>query len=492
MPNERPANKRGPTLDTLPAEILDQIFGNLLKITDHHCYRAGTTDGEKKKPAKGKRTNTAKNTQDTAGKVATSTSLPILPIHTAILLVNRCLSEAGRRYLYTDNRLVLISYSETCSRDLVRDIITSFITTKHLQNFEHHVLDFTFKLEPTVVCQYRVTKIQTGTYLSRECDLRPFLHRLQCFTYGMPADHIYLLSPPSSASEPTSLRYKLRSAEMQWISTITIRETPLSLQYESSEDRRTMEARLLQRFKDLGGFRGKLDVVGAQAQYLWHAVSSRMTARIVSVDAIGWRFLHDLLAWEDALAKLIEHPTCLKPFTMAPPLEDSYRDLLSIIAHNQLTNDRDGIRAIADPQDLDMANVDTWYFAIRVLQLDVVITHLGLVMSGNPNPGILDTDEMTELTATLWPITIDCDAGGSKRDYFPLQQMAIAMHLMAVMWGHNCERNQIGIQLQMLWQALELEPDDMLIIADLKRVVEHNEGRVCRKNSILKKTSLTD
>lgn len=482
-PNKQPA-KPGSTLDTLPPEILDQIFANLLKITDHHCHRAGTIDGEKKAkvtPTKTKRTTTVKKAKDTAGKITTSTTLQVLPIHTAILLVSRSLSKAGRRYLYTDNHLVMISYSVTCFRDIVRDIITSFITTKHLQNFEHHILDFTLRLEPTPTRQHLITKVQTGSYLMRECDLRPFLHRLQSLSYSMPADLIYLLPGRSRPLEPTSIRYKLRNPNVQWLSTITVRETPQS-EHKSPSDRQTMEIRLLQHFEDLGGFRGKVEVAGAQEEHLWHAVSSRMNARIVSVDAMGWRFLHDLLAWEAALAELLNHATGLESFTMAFPLEASYRLLLSTIALNHFAGSdatSEGEPAVAADPDLDMANVDTWYFAYRVLQLDVVVTHLGLVMAGNQNPGILSTDELTELTGTLYPMTADLDTAGSKRNYFPPEQMARAVHLMAVMWGHAHERNCIWWQLPMLHYALELNPGDMLIIADLERVNEHIEGRVC-------------
>ena len=33
-------------LDTLPNEVLDHIFENLLKVTDEHCHYAGLTDRE--------------------------------------------------------------------------------------------------------------------------------------------------------------------------------------------------------------------------------------------------------------------------------------------------------------------------------------------------------------------------------------------------------------------------------------------------------------
>ena len=67
------------------SEILDHIFGNLLKITDDHCHRAGITDV----------------------KPTSATHRPER-IETSILLVNRGTATAGRRYLYTDNRLVIM------------------------------------------------------------------------------------------------------------------------------------------------------------------------------------------------------------------------------------------------------------------------------------------------------------------------------------------------------------------------------------------------
>jgi len=208
--------KPGPTLETLPPEILDQIFGNLLKITDDHCHRAGITDIEKKKevtPTKAQQTKKGKKAKDTAGKVATSTTPHNLPIHTEILLVNRFLSEAGRRYLYMDNRLVMISYSVASLHiDVLRSIINRFITTKHLRSFKLHILDFTFRLDLT---RGMVPKAHTGTYLLRECDLRPFLNRLQALSYNMHADHIYLLPSLSNGLEPTLTRYKLRTPNVQ-------------------------------------------------------------------------------------------------------------------------------------------------------------------------------------------------------------------------------------------------------------------------------------
>jgi len=232
--------------------------------------------------------------------------------------------------------------------------------------------------------------------------------------------------------------------------------------------------RLLQQFDDLGGLRGKLEVVGVQAEHLWHAASSRMNARIVSVDAMGWRFLHALLAWEDSLAQLIDHSTFLEPFMSPPSLLESYRLILATLAHNHFTNNTEDAPAVEPDPTLDAAIVNTWQFGVRVLELDLCITHIGLVMSGNQNPGILAVHDLTELLSTVMSLT-SC----SVQDYFPPQQMARALHIMAVMTGHNREQNQTEVQLRILWHALKLTPGEMMIIGDLKRVVEHKEGRVC-------------
>lgn len=237
-----------------------------------------------------------------------------------------------------------------------------------------------------------------------------------------------------------------------------------------------MEIRLLQHFKDVGGLRGKLELVGVQAEHLWHTASSRMNARIVSVDAMGWRFLHDLLAWEDSLAEHLDHPTYptyLKPFTTPPALLDSYRLVLATLAHNHFTNNTEDASAIEFDPKCDATILNTWQFAIRVIELDLCITHIGLVMSGNQNPGMLSVLDITELLSTVMSLT-SC----SVRDYFPPQQMARALHIMAVMTGHNREQNRAKVQLNILWEALKYTPGEMMIIGDLKRVVEHKEGRV--------------
>ena len=40
------------TLDTLPNEVLDHIFDDLLRVTDEHCHHAGLTDTESDPNAK--------------------------------------------------------------------------------------------------------------------------------------------------------------------------------------------------------------------------------------------------------------------------------------------------------------------------------------------------------------------------------------------------------------------------------------------------------
>jgi len=435
------SSKPGLRLDTLPPEILNQIFGDLLKITDDHCHRAGITDVE-----------------------PTSTENRPQRIETSILLANRSIGKAGRRYLYIDNRLVIVSYNVSSLSDSIRPNIRRYITKGHLQNFKHHILDFSFRIDSPPGPHERY---YAGMFMFRECDLRPFLSRLQGLAHVTHSGHIYLLPAPSLSSGTSPLRYKLRVPGIRWSTHIIVRETPLSRHDMSQNDKSASEIRLLRHFDALAGVLKKAKVSGVQAESLRLAAFADLSARIVSVEAMGWSFLQTLLKWETSCAELFNH---------SPPpalLLESYSLLFSLTLHNHLTFERPGLPSTAPQPVVDADVIHTWQFGVRVLELDICISSIGL--------------KMHEIERGLIPIqTIEVllehcmsAATSAMKDFFPPQLLARALHLLAVMAGHVDAENRDSVQIHTLAMAVELTPGDQMLRTDLRKVVDHMDGKVC-------------